>query len=80
MLLEVRLTFEMRRPDGKLGHTEVCIADSVVMLSESQTGRFQTMLHLYVSNVDESYERIIRAGVRALVHLRIFQMGIDAVE
>ena len=57
-----RLTFQMRRPDGKLGHTEVCIVDSVVMLSESQNRTFPAMLHLYVPSVDESYNRALGSG------------------
>ena len=51
-------------PEGKLGHTEVRIGDSVVMLSEAR-GEYHampTMLYVYVEDADATYARAIAAG------------------
>jgi uncharacterized glyoxalase superfamily protein PhnB len=51
-------------PDGTVGHAEVRIGDSVVMLADA--GRTQSprpaTLMLYVPDVDEVYRRALRAG------------------
>jgi uncharacterized glyoxalase superfamily protein PhnB len=60
----------MRTPDGKIGHAEVQIGDSVVMLSDastSDTGEVNTaLLHLYVEDVDATYKRAIEAGATSV--------------
>lgn len=54
----------MQRPDGKIVHAEVKIGDSRVMLSDAteQHPAMQCMLHLYVPDVDATYQRAIAAG------------------
>jgi PhnB protein len=62
----------MPTPDGKVAHAELQIADSIVMLGEECPERGavspQTLegspvgLALYVQNVDEVFERAVRAG------------------
>ena len=63
-----RVAFEARRKDGTLSHVEVIIADSVLMLAEPSRGRqgFPAMLHLYVEDADEAYERALREGARSV--------------
>ncbi len=54
----------MTRPDGSIGHAEVKIGDSRVMLGEAG-GEFEpmpTMLHMYVEDVDAVYQRALQAG------------------
>ncbi len=54
----------MTRPDGSIGHAEVKIGDSRVMLGEAG-GEFAPMpgmLHLYVEDVDAVYQRALQAG------------------
>jgi PhnB protein len=52
------------QPDGTIGHAEVAIGDSVIMLGEPKkdckpmTGAF----YLYVDEVDAIYQRSIAAG------------------
>jgi len=54
----------MMRPDGTVGHAEVRIGDSVVMMGEAG-GEWQPMpgaLYLYVNDVDAVYKRALQAG------------------
>jgi uncharacterized glyoxalase superfamily protein PhnB len=58
---------ELRRydmPDGTIMHVEVRIDDSVVMLADAggPYPAFPVWLHLYVSDVDATYARALRAG------------------
>lgn len=64
--------FRLPTPDGKVGHAELKIGDSTIMLadpcdqgslrsSQSQTGA-SVALHLYVEDVDKQFEQAIKAG------------------
>ena len=57
-------TEQMLRPDGKIGHTELRIGDSMIMLSDASESNPATpvMLHVYVEDVDAMFERAVRAG------------------
>jgi uncharacterized glyoxalase superfamily protein PhnB len=59
----------MKRPDGTIMHAEFKIGDSLVMLSEAteQTTPTQSMLYLYVPDVDAVYQRAIAAGGTSLM-------------
>jgi len=54
----------MMNPGGQVGHTELRIRDSVVMLggASEQWKAMPTMLYLYVDNVDDVYRRAVAAG------------------
>lgn len=54
----------MKRPDGTIMHAELKIGDSRVMISDAteQHPATQSMLHLYVPNVDAIYQRAVAAG------------------
>ena len=54
----------MTRPDGKIMHADLKIGDSHIMLSEAtdQHPAMQSMVHLYVPNVDAVYQRAVAAG------------------
>jgi len=62
----------MPMPDGKIGHAEVQIADSIIMLGEEcpehEAVSPQTLegspvgLALYVENVDSAFNRAVEAG------------------
>jgi PhnB protein len=51
-------------PDGTIMHSEVRIDDSVIMIADS--GRpypaFPVWLHVYVEDVDKTYQRALAAG------------------
>jgi uncharacterized glyoxalase superfamily protein PhnB len=52
------------RPDGTIMHAEIQIDDSVIMLSDSSDmfPPVQLILHVYVPNVDETFEKAVNAG------------------
>src|SRR6202163_3874250 len=63
-------------PDGKVGHAELGIGDSVIMLADEHpemgargpvtVGGTPVMLHVYVEDADAVFERAVGAGARAL--------------
>jgi PhnB protein len=66
----------MGGPEGKVGHAELEIGDSVVMLADEHpevdargpksVGGTPVTLHVYVEEADRVFERAIEAGARAL--------------
>ena len=57
------------RPDGTVMHAQLRIGDSVVMMGEPMDDQnlMPAMLHLYVENVDEVYQRALDAGASSIV-------------
>ena len=58
---------ELRRydnPDGTVMHAEVRIGDTVVMIADAGGGwpAFASWLHVYVNDVDATYQRALAAG------------------
>jgi len=58
---------EFRRfgtPDGKIMHAEVRIGDTVVMIADAGGAypSFPSWLHVYVEDVDKTYEKALKAG------------------
>ena len=54
----------LTRPDGAIGHAEVRIGDSIVMMGEAG-GEWTPMpgaLYLYVNDVDATYKRALQVG------------------
>lgn len=60
--------FVMRRPDGTIGHAEMIVGDSHVMIGQAggANSPFPAMLYLYVPDVDALYKQAVAAGARAL--------------
>lgn len=64
--------FRIANPQGKVGHAEIRIGDSAVMLCDEfpemgaqgpeSIGGTPVMMHLYVENVDALVERAVNAG------------------
>ena len=64
--------FRIASPDGKVGHAEIRIGDSAIMLSDEfpemgaqsplAMGGSPVMLHLYVEDVDALVDRAVKAG------------------
>jgi PhnB protein len=61
---DAKVEEQLKRPDGKVGHTELRIGDSVIMLSEAVAPHepSSVMLHLYVEDADAAFERAVAAG------------------
>lgn len=52
-------------PDGSVGHAELRLGDSVIMLSEAMGEDYKSTsagIHLYVENCDATYQRALEAG------------------
>ena len=61
-------THRMARPDGSVGHAEVRIGDSMVMMGQARDewkARPGT-LYVYVPDADAVYKRALAAGARSL--------------
>ena len=66
----------MEGPDGKVGHAEVEIGNSVIMLADEHpemdavgpktVGGTPVSLHVYVEDADSTFERALEAGAKAL--------------
>jgi uncharacterized glyoxalase superfamily protein PhnB len=64
-----QVVFQMKNPDGSIGHSEIRIGDSMIMLSSAreQWKAMPTMIHLYVDNVDAWYAQAIEAGAESVM-------------
>jgi len=62
-------TFSMPGPDGKIGHAEVKIGNSMVMLADANPRwkPTKTMLYLYVEDVDAEYKKAVAAGGKSVM-------------
>jgi PhnB protein len=66
----------MAEPDGKVGHAELEIGDSVIMLADEHpeigahgpktVGGTPVSMHVYVEDVDGVFQRAIEAGAKEL--------------
>jgi PhnB protein len=64
----------MPMPDGKIGHAELAIGDSVIMLADEypdmgfvgprRLGGTPVVIHVYVEDVDACFGRAIAAGAK----------------
>lgn len=62
---------ELRRyptPDGRIGHAEVRIGDTVVMVADGNAGwpPIGAHVHVYVPDVDATYQRALQAGAMSV--------------
>jgi PhnB protein len=56
-------------PDGSIGHAEVKIGDSVIIVSDAQGEEYKPIaagIHLYVEDCDATYKRAIEAGATSI--------------
>jgi PhnB protein len=58
----------MPQPDGKIGHAEMQVGDSVIMLSDANPDfpAMPAMIHLYVDDADAVYKRALAAGAMSV--------------
>jgi uncharacterized glyoxalase superfamily protein PhnB len=64
-----QVTFQMINKDGSIGHSELRIGDSMIMLSSArdQWKAMPAMIHLYVDNSDAWYAKAIEAGAESVM-------------
>jgi PhnB protein len=63
--------FSHKGPDGKIGHAEVTIGDSIVMIGGAR-GNWKpipAMIYLYVNDCDATFKRAIAAGAKSVQEL-----------
>jgi PhnB protein len=69
-VLGARERFNMRTPDGKIGHAELEIGDSVIFISEASTSdqgvHMPGVVNVYVQDVDATYQKALGAGGKSL--------------
>jgi PhnB protein len=66
----------MPGPDGKVGHAELTVGDSVIMLADEfqdmgavgpkTVGGSPVTIHVYVEDVDDVFDRAVKAGSTVL--------------
>ena len=56
------------KPDGSIGHAQVKIGDTCIMMGEAQDGfaAMPCMIHIYVDDIDAAYERALKAGATTI--------------
>jgi PhnB protein len=67
-------TFRLTMPDGRLGHAEIRLGDSLIMLSDEfpeygcvapeTLGGSPVSIHLYVDDVDAFFKKALAAGAK----------------
>ena len=57
-------------PDGTIGHAEIRLGDSVIMISDAQGEDYKPMaagIHLYIEDCDAVYKRAMEAGATSIM-------------
>jgi uncharacterized glyoxalase superfamily protein PhnB len=69
-VFDAKETVRMSMPNGTIGHAEVRLGDSVIMLSQAQGGEYKPMptgIYLYVENCDAIYKLALEAGATSIM-------------
>ena len=63
------VVFMMKKPDGSVGHAEVRIGDSIVMIGEArdQWQPMPAMIHVYLTDSDAAYKAALDAGAEVVM-------------
>lgn len=64
-----KVTERVDRPDGTVGHAEVRLGDSMLMLAEAsaQWKAMPALIYLYVPDTDTTYQRALQAGATSVM-------------
>jgi PhnB protein len=75
-VLGAKERMRMSGPDGRVGHAELDLGDSMIMLADQNPdmdvrgpraiGGTPVSLHVYVEDADDVFDRAIQAGAKAL--------------
>ncbi|MEW6476055.1 MAG: VOC family protein [Actinomycetota bacterium] len=75
-VLGATVKMQMGGPDGKIGHAELLLGDSILMLADeypdmgflspSRIGGTAVTLHAYVEDVDAVFEKALARGAKSL--------------
>jgi PhnB protein len=66
---EAQETERITQPDGAIGHAEVRIGDSIVMMTDAGGERkpMPSGIYLYVNDTDAVYQRALQAGAASIM-------------
>jgi uncharacterized glyoxalase superfamily protein PhnB len=64
-VFDAKRVMQHAMPDGRVMHAEVRIGDTIVMMGESPEP-MNAMVHVYVPDVDKTFERAVAAGATSL--------------
>jgi PhnB protein len=66
---DARIIDMLRSEEGLIRHAELRIGDSIIELSEANQkyAPVQLAIHLFVSNVDDTYRKCLEAGADSMV-------------
>lgn len=66
---DAKVTERMEGPNGTIGHAEVRIGDSVVMLADANSRWHPTnsAIYLYVNDTDTTYKRALQSGATSVM-------------
>ena len=62
---DAKETERITMPDGSIGHAEVRLGDSVIMVSDAKGEQYKPMptgIYLYVDDCDATYKRALQVG------------------
>lgn len=65
-----KVTEKITRPDGKIGHAQVLIGDSQIMVAEACGEMMKSMpasIYLYVPDTDATYKAALEAGATSVM-------------
>jgi PhnB protein len=64
-----QLVFQMANPDGSIGHSELRVGDSMIMLGSvrEKWKAMPAMIHLYVENCDAVFAKAVEAGAEVVM-------------
>lgn len=67
-VFDVRDKEIMQQPDGSIMHAEVRVGNSPIMMGEATDdfAPMPSMLHVYLEDVDDAYQRALAAGATSL--------------
>ncbi len=68
-VFDARETEWFERPDGTIGHAELRIGDSVVMLGnvQGESKATSSAMYVYVNDADTTYKRALEAGATSVM-------------
>lgn len=68
VVFQAEVLRQFQRENGKIAHVELKLDDSVVMISDSteEYPAHLTMLHMYVPDVHQTFQRALENGCRSI--------------
>lgn len=65
-VFNAKVLSKIEMPDGKIGHSEVKIGDSMIFIADPMNDPVPGWLYVYVDDVDSVYKKAIQAGATSL--------------